>query len=104
MTRILLLLPFLFLFGCISEDEHNAVLQQNSELQIELQEQKNLVYELEDENRSLKADVAVAEMLLKQCEDRINGDAFVLTLSGRRGYVRLEGYEEAVEYLKDCCY
>ena len=102
--RALYLIPILFLFGCVSENEHNAVLQENEELKQEIIEKKELITELKKENKSLESELEITKMLLEKCNDQIYGDAYVLTRSGTSGYIRLEGYAEAVEYLKDCCY
>ena len=60
--------------------------------------------ELESENRSLKSELEISELLLEKCNDKIYGDAFLLERRGTSGDIRLEGYEEAVEYLQECCW
>ena len=59
---------------------------------------------LKRENRILESELEMTKMLLDKCNDMIYGDAFVITRSGSNGYLRLEGYEEAVEYLQACCF
>ena len=104
MKKMIYLLPFLLLFGCVSEDEYNEVLMENKELMRDLKIQEDLVLGLKNKNNYLLSEFEITKMLLEECNDKIYGDAFVLTRSGTSGYIRLEGYEEAVEYLKDCCY
>ena len=91
-------------FGCVPEYEHNAVLQENKELKQELIKKDELITELKEEIKSLESELETTKILLEECNDQIYGDAYVLTRSGTSGYIRLEGYAEAVEYLKDCCY
>ena len=104
MKKIIYLLPFLLLYGCVSEEDYNEVLSENDELKKELMVQKELFSELKRENRILESELGMTKMLLDKCNDMIYGDAFVITRSGSNGYLRLEGYEEAVEYLQDCCF
>jgi hypothetical protein len=104
MKKIIYLLPFLLLYGCVSEEDYNEVLSENDELKSELMVQIEFLSELEKEYRVLESELAMTKMLLDKCNDKIYGDAFVLTRSGSSGYLRLEGYEEAVEYLQDCCF
>ena len=93
----------LFLTSCVSEEKYNDVLDENEDLQEEIRDQKDIIVKLTKENKSLQSDLYVVKKQYEQCENRIYGDAFTMTLSGYKGYVRLEGYEEAVEYLYDCC-
>ena len=104
MKKIIYLLPFLLLYGCVSEEDYNEVISENDELKRELMVQIELLSELEREYRALESELEITKMLLDKCNDKIYGDAFVLTRSGSSGYLRLEGYEEAVEYLQDCCW
>jgi hypothetical protein len=104
MKKIIYLLPFLLLYGCVSEENYNEVISENDELKRELMVQIELLSELEREYRVLESELEMTKMLLDKCNDMIYGDAFVLTRSGSSGYLRLEGYEEAVEYLQDCCF
>lgn len=104
MKKIIYLLPFLLLYSCVSEEDYNEVLSENEELKQEIIEKNELITELKKENKSLESELEITKMLLEKCNDQIYGDAYVLTRSGTSGYIRLEGYAEAVEYLKDCCY
>ena len=101
MKKVIFMLPFLLFFGCVSEDEHHAVLEENNKLNRELKQQKELVVELKKENSSLSAELEITTMRLEMFDRQIHGDAFVLTLNN--GRVRVEGYEKAVEYLSECC-
>ena len=78
-------------FGCVSENEHNAVLQENKELKQELFKKDELITELKEEIKSLETELETTKMLLEKCNDQIYGDAYVLTRSGKSGYIRLEG-------------
>lgn len=102
--KIIYLLPFLLLYGCVTEKDYNEVLSENDELKKELIIQKRILSKLEKEYRVLESELEITKMLLEKCNDKIYGDAFVITRSGSSGYLRLEGYEEAVEYLQDCCF
>ena len=102
--KIIYLLPFLLLYGCVTEKDYNEVLSENDELKKELIIQKRILSKLEKEYRVLESELEITKMLLEKCNDKIYGDAFLLERRGTSGDIRLEGYEEAVEYLQECCW
>jgi len=98
--KIIYLLPFLLLYGCVTEKDYNEVLSENDELKKELIIQKRILSKLEKEYRVLESELEITKMLLEKCNDKIYGDAFVITRSGSSGYLRLEGMKRLLSICK----